>query len=265
MESFQRLLTVLLILFSSVKAVPEPLMVYAVNYGGSAMTDSFGVQYKEYKKCLNEKWGQSTNVPKADQNLYDTYCFGKSLNFQIPLSGSGKYLMILKFIPLGTSILNGANISLNKKHQIWTNKNTYNIVGDSGVIAYDEYVVFSVCGDELQYKNTYSTIVNSKIDLDITSVNQNYYSQISALVLFKNNIYNFKVQPIAKKFDTDDFIYQAQYECRANKFHKKEATTMTNIITNNNTTTINNYCTCNNQNVKDSSILYHQQIPIFYF
>jgi hypothetical protein len=173
MESFQRLLTVLLILFSSVKAVPEPLMVYAVNYGGSAMTDTYGVQYKEYKNCPNiDKLGSLyTNVPKADQTLYDRYCSGINLNFQIPLSGSGKYLMILKFIPFASNPAYAVDISLNKKHQIWTNKNTYNIVGDSGVIAYDEYVVFSVCGDEIQYKDTYSTIVNSKIDLNITSVN----------------------------------------------------------------------------------------------
>jgi hypothetical protein len=256
MESFQRLLTVLLILFSSVKAVPEPLMVYAVNYGGSAMTDTYGVQYKEYKNCPNiDKLGSLyTNVPKADQTLYDRYCSGINLNFQIPLSGSGKYLMILKFIPFASNPAYAVDISLNKKHQIWKNFLAYNIVDDP-LIAYDEYVVFSVCGDELQYKDTYSTIVNSKIDLDLTNPIINFYSIISALVLFKNNIHNFKVQPIAKNFDTDDFIYQAQYECRANKFHNKEVTTMNNITTINNTTTINNYCSCNNQNVMDSSIL----------
>jgi hypothetical protein len=197
---------------------------YALNIGGFNHTDTSGVHYEGYHNCtVAIAFRAFANVPEHDRMMYRECCRSASLNFQIPVSGADNYLLILKLLPSSNSNI---NVTLNKNHQILRDFNVENTVGGSE-IAYDEYIVFSVCGHHMQYKNEYSFLNNNTIDLDISN-NENGFAQVSGLVLYKGDVQNFKVAPIAKNFNTDDFIQQAKHECV--HYREKEMSTVDPLV-----------------------------------
>jgi hypothetical protein len=214
--------------------------VYAVNFGNWNVTyiDSQGVEYKNYTGECKFRESTSTiyrNVPDDAQTLYQHYCREEDKRLTIPLSGDGKYLLILKLTPY--SPIPTASLKLNNNHMIWRFFSVSATIGADD-LAYDEYILFSVCGNRLKYKTEVSSIVRSRISLYFR--NEPDYINIAALVLYKGDVHNFKVQPtIAKNFNSNDFVHQSKFECRGNSFFETtttKATTTTESSTTTSTT-----------------------------
>jgi hypothetical protein len=126
-------------------------------------------------------------------------------------------------------------LTLNNNHKIWSNFSVHATVGALD-LAYDEYIIFNVCGNRLKYKTEVSSIVSSNISLYLRNVPS--YNNIAALVLYKGDLHNFKVQPtIAKNFNSNDFDYQSKFECRGNSFYVIDPTSSTTKSTTTTTTT----------------------------
>jgi hypothetical protein len=202
--------------------------VYAINLGNQSVDyiDSQGVEYKKYTGECRTRESTSTiyrNVADDDQTLYQHYCREDKRNLTIPLSGDGKYLLILKLTPHNS--YDKASLTLNNNHKIWSNFSVDATVGAMD-LAYDEYILFSVCGNRLKYKTELSSIVGSSISLYL--YNGPSHNRIAALVLYKGDVNNFKVQPtIAKNFNSNDFDYQSNFECRVTTTTKATTTTST--------------------------------------
>jgi hypothetical protein len=231
--------------------------VYAINFGDQSVNynDSQGIEYNNYTGECSTRTSTSIifrNVPDDDQTFYQHYCMEDNRIFLIPLSGDGNYLLILKLTP-STSSDDTASLTLNNNHKIWSNFSVRETVGALD-LAYDEYILFSVCGNRLQYKSELSSIVSSSISLFLRNVPG--FNRIGALVLYKGDVHNFKVQPtIAKNFNNNDFDYQSKFECRGNSFFET-TTTATPSTTSTTTTTTTTAipsttvkpCTVNNNN-----------------
>lgn len=99
---------ILLLLFVIGTLVPsvECLeVIYAINAGGDAHTDSFGIRYA--KDPLSGKVGTGSDYGKqlligranaGDQVLYQTERYHHStFGYDVPINDDGEYVMILKF------------------------------------------------------------------------------------------------------------------------------------------------------------------------
>ena len=94
-------LGVAIFLFGEVKGLGDA--VYAVNCGGEAHTDIFGIKYE---KDTNNKVGTSSDygkqlmigrVPQQDQILYQTERYHTStFGYDMNVDGDGDYLLVLK-------------------------------------------------------------------------------------------------------------------------------------------------------------------------
>jgi hypothetical protein len=188
--------------------------VYAINFAGSTHVDSDGVKFEPFTgNCSTHSSNTKyADVPEKDYTLYQQYCSGQKLIYNIPLSGSGKYLLNPKF----SLNSNTMKLVLNRKHETVIESGKY-LKEQS---AYDEYIVFSVCDNRLQFKNESSIISNNTIDFEVLNncVDCDLEISISALVLFKgNDIHTFEIRPVAKNFNADDLVQQAKYECRESR------------------------------------------------
>jgi hypothetical protein len=231
--------------------------VFAVNFGERVdRFDSNGVLFNQsstdqckYPDELLER--HYSNVPDVvDQAIYNSICWlispGYYMSFGIPLSGDGKYLLIVKFVS-HFNYHGNAQLMLNKNHRIFKNLNVYKAVGNRDELAYDEYILLTVCGSRLKYKNEESSLVDSNINFELTS--SLVAIPVSAIALFKGDVENYNVQPkIAINFNNSDFDQQAEFECRGNDFVKIATTTTTTTTTTATTTTVKP-CTVNNINV----------------
>ena len=78
-------------------------VVYAVNCGGEAHTDIYGIQYlRDMNKVgTASDYGKQLligRVPQKDQILYQTERYHTStFGYDIPISEDGRYLLVLKF------------------------------------------------------------------------------------------------------------------------------------------------------------------------
>lgn len=80
-------------------------VIYAINAGGDAFTDSFGIKYD--RDPLFGKVGTASDygkrlligrVPPSDQILYQTERYHHStFGYDIPIKEDGDYVMVLKF------------------------------------------------------------------------------------------------------------------------------------------------------------------------
>lgn len=96
-------LTLLVFCFDYVTGIGD--VIYAINAGGEAHTDSLGVRYE--KDPLQGKVGTASDygkrlligrVPPNDHILYQTERYHHStFGYDIPISEDGDYVMILKF------------------------------------------------------------------------------------------------------------------------------------------------------------------------
>jgi hypothetical protein len=190
-------------------------LIYAVNAGGGAHVDVNGIQYEKDVNNIGEKDRWSTpvyNVANKDIELYRTMHRGqKPFNFEIPILGDGKYWLILKFIQ--SASYRSMNVTLNN-HLILRNFNAASKAGQ--FTAYDEFIYFTICNNQLIYQNELSNINDRKIDLNFKDRNEEF-AMVSAIVLLKGNIEEISKLKQSNYTINEEYIKQDRlFECNLN-------------------------------------------------
>lgn len=149
-------------------------VIYAINAGGDAFTDSLGIKYD--RDPLFGKVGTASDygkrlligrVPPNDQILYQTERYHHStFGYDIPIREDGDYVMVLKFCEVYFNAPNMKvfDIVLNGDHTIVADLDIYDRVGHG--VAHDEYVSFSVIRGKLYYNEEESDIRGGKIRVE---------------------------------------------------------------------------------------------------
>jgi Malectin domain len=166
---------------------------YAVNFGNlGGFNDSQGIVYEKeassYSKAHNRK--NFSGIADHDQKLYQYHSYDSSslLYYISDVKESGQYLLVFKqFVGSNHKMI---NMILNGQHQAVIKLPIYDQVGHYA--AHDEYVYFSVCNDQLLYKNQKSTIKNNKISVEFQKVNGSHV-HMSAMVLVRGDVENFPI------------------------------------------------------------------------
>lgn len=127
-------------------------IVYAVNCGGEAHTDTYGVHYE--KDPLHNKVGiasdygkrlQIARVSTNDQILYQTERYHtNTFGYDIPLNIDGEYVLVLKFCEVYFNAPDQKvfDVVLNGDHTIVSDLDIFDRVGRGA--AHDEYVAFKI-------------------------------------------------------------------------------------------------------------------------
>lgn len=148
--------------------------IYAINAGGDSFTDSNGIHYE--RDPLMGKVGTASDygkqyfigrVPESDQILYQTERYHHStFGYDIPISGDGDYVMVLKFSEVYFTAPNMKvfDVVLNGDHTIISELDIYDKVGRG--VAHDEYVPFHVEQGKLFYNEEESDIRGGKIRVE---------------------------------------------------------------------------------------------------
>lgn len=149
-------------------------VIYAINAGGEAHSDSFGIRYD--RDPLMNKVGTASDfgkqliigrVPHNDQILYQTERYHhNTFGYDIPIKEDGHYVMVLKFCEVYFNAPNMKvfDVVLNGDHTIVADLDIFDQVGRG--VAHDEYVPFSVVNGKLIYNEEESDIRGGKIRVE---------------------------------------------------------------------------------------------------
>lgn len=184
--------------------------VYAVNCGGDAHTDMFGIRYEKdpLKVGISSDYGKQLmigRVPQADQIVYQTERYHTStFGYDMPLDGDGEYLLVLK---LSEVYFNAPNMKvfdvvLNGDLTVASDLDIYEKVGRG--VAHDEYIEFTVEGNKIIYQGEESEIMAGKIRVEfIKSYRDN--PKINGIVLIKGKLDNWpKLPPLPIEPEEDE-------------------------------------------------------------
>lgn len=143
-------LCIILSLISEITALEQ--IVYAINCGGEAHTDSDGIRYE--KDPLHGKIGIASDygkrlvigrVPPSDHILYQTERYHtNTFGYDIPVSGDGDYVLVLKFSEVYFNAPNQKvfDVVLNGDHTIVADLDIFDKVGRG--VAHDEFISFRI-------------------------------------------------------------------------------------------------------------------------
>uniref|UniRef100_T1IK58 Malectin domain-containing protein n=1 Tax=Strigamia maritima TaxID=126957 RepID=T1IK58_STRMM len=142
-------------------------VIYAVNCGGEAHTDSHGIHYQ--RDPLHGKVGTASDfgkqliisrVPPADQILYQTERYHyNTFGYDIPFKADGDYVLVLKFseVYFTSPKMKIFSISLNNEHTVVSDLDIFEKVGRS--VAHDEHVPFTIQNGKLKVNGEESNFV----------------------------------------------------------------------------------------------------------
>ncbi|XP_050548398.1 malectin-A-like [Daktulosphaira vitifoliae] len=151
-------------------------VIFAVNAGGDAHVDSFGILYqRDFNKIGTESdYGKKLSIQRVkhhDQILYQTERYSHtSFGYDIPIMQNGEYVMVLKFseVYFTNSGLKVFDVILNNQHIIVPQLDIYDKVGFGA--AHDEYIEFKVDGSTLYWRGEMSEIKSNLIRVDFIKV-----------------------------------------------------------------------------------------------
>ncbi|KAK7790077.1 hypothetical protein R5R35_012999 [Gryllus longicercus] len=208
--------------FSEVSSLGE--VIYAINAGGDAHVDSYGVRFE--RDPLQGKVGTASDYGKQlvigrviprDQVLYQTERYHHStFGYDIPIQEDGDYVMILKFCEVYFNAPNMKvfDVVLNGDITIVPDLDIYDRVGRG--IAHDEYIPFSVVKGRLYYNEEESDIRGGRIRVEfIKSYRDN--PKINAIAVMKGKLEDApKLPPLASEPETDEIRVEEE-EKKTNK------------------------------------------------
>ncbi|CAH1996646.1 unnamed protein product [Acanthoscelides obtectus] len=133
-------------------------VVYAVNCGGEAHTDSYGIRYE--RDPLNGKVGIASDygkrlligrVPPNDYILYQTERYHtNTFGYDIPFHSDGEYVLVLKFceVYFNSPDQKVFDVVLNGEHTVVSDLDIFEKVGRG--VAHDEYIPFKISKEKFQ-------------------------------------------------------------------------------------------------------------------
>lgn len=202
-------LSVLAVLFSAKFSFGSNFnVIYAINAGGDAHTDSHGIYYLgdplKGEVGTESDYGRQllaiNRVNKQDEILYQTERYHHdTFSYDIPVSGDGKYVLILKFCEV---YFNGPNMKvfdiLLDRHKIISDLDIHALVGKG--TAHDELIFFSISQGLLYLNEKKSEIRGSKLKLEFVKGYKDN-PKINAILLIKD--YNEAILPRLPPLNND--------------------------------------------------------------
>ncbi|KAL0272285.1 UNVERIFIED_CONTAM: hypothetical protein PYX00_005321 [Menopon gallinae] len=200
-------------------------IIYAINAGGDAHVDSYGIRYD--RDPLTGKVGTASDfgkqlvigrVPQNDQILYQTERYHHStFGYDIPIKEDGNYVLVLKFseVYFNAPNMKVFDVVLNGDHTIVADLDIFDIVGRG--VAHDEYIPFSVSKGRLIYNEEESDIRGGKIRVEfIKGYRDN--PKINAVYVMRGSLDD--VPKLPREPVIDDF--KDDFEERKNKDDSQE-------------------------------------------
>lgn len=150
LKSINILLSLFLLLISKVECMGQ--VIYAVNCGGEAHTDSFGIKYE--RDPLHGRIGVASDygkrlligrVPPNDHILYQTERYHtNTFGYDLPIHLDGDYVLVLKFseVYFNEPDQKVFDVVLNGEHTIVSDLDIFDKVGRG--VAHDEYIPFTI-------------------------------------------------------------------------------------------------------------------------
>ncbi|KAJ8937210.1 hypothetical protein NQ318_006631 [Aromia moschata] len=178
-------------------------LVYAVNCGGEAHTDSYGIRYE--RDPLHGRIGIASDygtrlligrIPPNDFILYQTERYHtNSFGYDIPVSSDGDYVLVLKFCEVYFNAPNQKvfDVLLNG-NTIIRNLDIFEKVGRG--VAHDEYIPFRISKGRVFVKGEESELSGGRIRIDfIKGYKDN--PKINAMYVMKGTLEDIpKLPPI---------------------------------------------------------------------
>lgn len=188
-------------------------VIYAINAGGDAFTDSHGIFYDadplDGKMGTASDFGRSMKIGRISGNddvLYQTERYHTdSFHYDIPMPGDGNYALVLKFSEVYFNNVNMKvfDVVLNAAHTIVDKLDIFKHVGKG--VAHDEIIYFTISRGILQYEREESKVRNGQVRVELAKTNYDN-PKVNAIVLFKGH--NKKdleqiprLQPVEEYFD----------------------------------------------------------------
>ncbi|CAH0554655.1 unnamed protein product [Brassicogethes aeneus] len=179
-------------------------LIYAVNCGGEAHTDAYGIRYE--RDPLHGKIGIASDygkrlligrVPPNDYILYQTERYHTStFGYDIPVNSDGDYVLVLKFCEVYFNAPDQKvfDVVLNGEHTIVTDLDIFEKVGRG--VAHDEHVPFSISKGRLNVNGEESEIRGNRIRVEfIKGYKDN--PKINAMYVIKGDLDDMpKLPPI---------------------------------------------------------------------
>ncbi|KAG5881031.1 hypothetical protein JTB14_006823 [Gonioctena quinquepunctata] len=149
-------------------------LIYAVNCGGEAHTDVYGMRYE--RDPLHGRIGIASDygkrlligrVPQNDHVLYQTERYHtNTFGYDIPVNSDGDYVLVLKFCEVYFNAPDQKvfDVVLNGDHTIVADLDIFEKVGRG--IAHDEYVPFKISRGRLIINGEESEIRGGRIRVE---------------------------------------------------------------------------------------------------
>lgn len=150
-------------------------IIYAINAGGPAHTDIYGIQYE--KDPLQGRVGTASDYGKQlvmigrvtpkDEILYQTERYHHStFGYDIPANKDGDYVLVLKFseVYFNAPNMKVFDVVLNGDHTIVADLDIFDKVGRG--VAHDEYIPYSIKNGKLYFNEEESDIRGAKIKVE---------------------------------------------------------------------------------------------------
>ncbi|XP_031624762.1 malectin-A [Contarinia nasturtii] len=189
-------------------------VLYAINAGGDAFTDSHGIFYDgdplDGKIGTASDFGKSLRigrVPEEDELIYQTERYHTdSFHYDIPVPTDGEYILVLKFseVYFTNADMKVFDVVLNSAHTIVKKLDIFKHVGKG--VAHDEVIYFTVSRGILHLDGDESRVRNGQVRLEFVKILNYDNPKINGIILFKGH--NRKdldqiprLQPVEEYFD----------------------------------------------------------------
>jgi Malectin domain len=181
-------ITLVIWIITCFQATSQLNIVYAVNCGGGAHTDSNGISYENDQNTdgIPYKWNPTfTGINDHDRQLYQTarYTFS-SFGYSLPLTGDGWYGLLLHLADDSSPTLHFRRfkVTLNDQHTLLEDINLYKECGEYNIC--NQIFYFKVCRNTLHFANQTSKLYDAK-KVDVKFHMHNINAIINGILLVK--------------------------------------------------------------------------------
>jgi hypothetical protein len=163
-------------------------VVFAVNAGDEATTDSNGITYRKDNNTQGSfaKCTQYNQIGEdQDKLLYRRKRYG-NFSYDVPVLSDGEYTVIMKFVECWTSAKPGVfDIYLNM-HRVKCSIDVLKTAGASNV--HTEHIYFSVCGGKLFFEDEDPERINGQVRLEFVAIKEE--AMLSAMLVIRGDTDN---------------------------------------------------------------------------
>jgi Malectin domain len=183
-------------------------VITAINVGGEAHVDSFGIYYEKDNSNQGNAFycdrylSVSGLVSPKDEYIYKSYR-QNLLNYDLKIKDDGDYLMILKFLQceLAYPGERAMSVKLNARHTVIRNMDITAKVGVGAAL--DVFVPFRICNGQVHLNYEISQVFGNNLRVEL--INERGTETLSGLVVIKGDFGSIpdSIWPSREDFDVE--------------------------------------------------------------